>query len=54
MSSKQFGLLVVATVIAGLIGGALSSQLLVGKRAFAHELADSARIITAQEFPLAH
>ena len=52
MSNKQLGLLVVVAVIAGLIGRALSSQLLVGKCAFAHELADSARVITAEEFRL--
>lgn len=49
MRRKQYLLLVVFTVTAGLIGGAVSSQLIVARSAVAQ---DMAKVITAQEFRL--
>ena len=52
MNKKQYALMLVLALIAGLVGGVVSSQFLIGKSAFAEKKVESKRIIEAEEFRL--
>ena len=50
MSKKQYSLMVVVAFVGGLMGGVLSSQLLMGQPAHADNKAKAQKIIEAEEF----
>lgn len=52
MSKKQYILLLLLPLLAGLVGGTLASQLLAGNPAFAEKSAESKKIVMAEEFRL--
>ena len=52
MKRKQYLLLVVLTVVAGLIGGAVSNYVLMAGEAVAQETKQHEKVITAEEFRL--
>jgi hypothetical protein len=52
MSKKQYSLMIVLALVAGLVGGVVSSQFLMGQPAFAEKKAKPQKVIEAQEFRL--
>ena len=52
MTRKAYGVLVMMTMIAGMVGGFLSNHLLVGGVVTAQESGQSAKIVEAEEFRL--
>ena len=52
MNKKQYSLLLVYPLLAGLVGGALASQFLVGQPVFADKMAESKKMMVAEEFRL--
>ena len=50
MSKKQYSLIVVLAFVGGLVGGVVSSQLLLGQPAHAEKKAKSLKVIEAEEF----
>lgn len=52
MSRKHYSLMLVLAVIAGLVGGAVSSWFFMGERAFAQKTPQHIKEITAEEFRL--
>ena len=52
MSKRQYVLMLVVALIAGLMGGVVSSQYLVGQTAFARKKEPPRKVIEAQEFRL--
>jgi len=52
MKSKQYGLMVILALIAGLIGGMVSSQLFTGKPVFAQKKSIPQKAVAAEEFLL--
>jgi hypothetical protein len=52
MTKKQYSLMLVLALVAGLVGGVVSSQFLLGQPALAEKRAESKRIIEAEEFRL--
>jgi hypothetical protein len=52
MSKKQYSLMLVLALVAGLVGGVVSSQFFIGKSAFAEKKAKPQKVIEAQEFRL--
>jgi hypothetical protein len=52
MNKKQLGGLMIIAMLAGLLGGALSNQILRGETVSAREGSQSAKIVEAEEFRL--
>jgi len=52
MNKKQFSLLLVLSLLAGLVGGILASQFFLGTPVLAEKKAGPARVIIAEEFRL--
>ena len=52
MTKKQYSLLLLLPLLAGLAGGMLATQFLVGKPAYADKMAESKKIVVAEEFRL--
>ena len=52
MNKKQYSMMLVLALIAGLMGGVVSSWFLVGKSAFAEKKAEPQKVIEAREFRL--
>ena len=52
MTKKQYSLMLILALVAGLVGGVVSSQFLVGQPAFAEKKSKPQKVIEAQEFRL--
>lgn len=52
MTKKQCGLIVVLALLAGLVGGLVSSQLFVGQPVFAETAQQNEKVVVAGEFRL--
>ena len=52
MNKKQFGLLLVLSLLAGLVGGILTSQFFLGTPVFAQKKVGPHNVVTAEEFRL--
>ena len=52
MSKRQYILLLILPLLAGLVGGTLAGQILGGSPAFADKTAESKKVVTAEEFLL--
>jgi len=52
MTKKQYSLLLLLPLLAGLVGGTLASQFLIGQPAFADKMAESKKMVVAEEFRL--
>ena len=52
MNKKQYSLMLVLALVAGLVGGVVSSQFLMGQPAFAEKKAKPQKAIEAEEFRL--
>jgi len=52
MSKKQYSLMLVLALVAGLVGGVVSSQFLVGQTVWAEKKAKPQKVIEAQKFVL--
>ena len=50
MSRKQYGFMILLAIVAGLVGGMLSSQFLMGEPVFAQKTPQAQKVIEAQEF----
>ena len=52
MTKKQYSLVLLSALLAGLVGGTLTSQFLTGQPAFAGKMAESRKMVVAEEFRL--
>jgi len=52
MNKKEYSLMLVLALVAGLVGGVVSSQFFVGQPAFAEKDAKTEKVIEAEEFRL--
>ncbi len=52
MNRKQYCLMVVLTLVAGLAGGVVSSQFLIGEPVFAQKMPQHQKVVEAEEFRL--
>ena|SRR3972149_2312968 len=52
MNRKEYWLMLMLAVVAGMVGGAMSSRIFIGVPVFAQKPAEPAKVITAEEFRL--
>lgn len=52
MTKKQYTLFLLLPLLAGVVGGTLTSQFLIGQPAFADKMAESKKMVVAEEFRL--
>jgi len=52
MNKKQYSLMLVLALVAGLVGGVVSSQFLMGQPAFAEKKSNPLKVVESEEFRL--
>lgn len=52
MTKKQYTMFLLLPLLAGLVGGTLAAQFLVGEPAYADKMAESKKLVVAEEFRL--
>ena len=52
MNKKQYSLMLVLALVAGLVGGVVSSQFLMGQPAFAEKKSNPVKVVESEEFRL--